>query len=794
MDALKSSFAALRPRAAVQRPAIARRREAALLGLLLAAFIGLGACYAVVTPLFEVSDELWHYPMVKTLADGNGLPVQDPANPGPWRQEGSQPPLYYALMALATAWIDTSDLEAVRWVNPHADNGVITADGNNNIIIHTYREQWPWRGTALAVRLIRLLSVLMGAATVYFTYRLALELAPNRPGLALAAGAFAGFTPMFVFVSASVNNDNLAITLSAAALWLMARWVRTPAAMTNRQILVMSLLIGGAALSKVSALGLWPLAGAAWLWADLSRAGILARLQTGDGRRLTGHSPSSIARMLSARLPSLVIGLVMLFAPAVLMTGWWFLRNYQLYGDWLGWNAFLATVGQRPQPATLAQLWGERVGFAQAYWGLFGGVSVPMPGWVYTALNLAVLAAVIGLAWGVLWTLRGQRLALTDLTLWGLVLGWLGLITVGLVRWTSLTWASQGRLIFPAISAISVLAVFGLDRLWRWLPGIVVSGMGLLALAVPFAIIGPHYQAPAPLTAAQVAAIPQPLDNGGADFGGEMRLLGYDLQTDAAQPGQALRLTLFWQSQLAMDRNWSIFVHVVDEAGVIVAQRDRYPGNGALATTLLAPGQAFADTYVIPIPDTAYAPAEARLIVGLYDLADGARPPVDGGDALQLAPVAIAARPPLIVEGFGEVPNPIRQNFGGQIELTGYDMDRRELLPGEILNLTLYWRAIGPVPTNYSVFSHVRGLGETLWAGQDAWPQQGAAPTAGWREGEIIVDRYELTLQAETPPGLFDVEVGLYGADGKRLQAIAADGRPTDADYVFLSKIRVGAR
>ena len=189
----------------------------------------LGSLYAIVTPLFEVSDELWHYPMVKTLADGQGLPVQNPANPGPWRQEGSQPPLYYALMAAATSWIDTSDINTVRWINPHADNGVITPDGNNNIIIHTYREAWPWSGTVLAVRLIRFLSVLMGAGTVYFTYRLALELAPGREGLALAAAGFTAFTPMFVFISASVNNDNLAILLSAAILWLLARWLRGPA-------------------------------------------------------------------------------------------------------------------------------------------------------------------------------------------------------------------------------------------------------------------------------------------------------------------------------------------------------------------------------------------------------------------------------------------------------------------------------------------------------------------------------------------------------------------------------------
>ncbi|MCC6190502.1 MAG: glycosyltransferase family 39 protein [Anaerolineales bacterium] len=749
------------------------------LRLLLAAFGLLGSLYAIVTPLFEVSDEVWHYPMVRTLAEGHGLPVQNPAQPGPWRQEGSQPPLYYAVMALATAWIDTGDMPVVRWVNPHADNGIITADRNNNIIIHTDRERWPWHGTVLAVRLIRLLSVLLGAGTVYFTYRLAAQVLPGRSGLALAAAAFTAFTPMFVFISASVNNDNLAITLSAAALWLAARWVRGPAA-TSRELVLMGLILGGAALSKTSALGLWPLAGAALVFGDLKGAGWLARPAGAPSPALRGLWPT-------ARRLAVVFGL------ALLTSGWWFWRNYQLYGDWLGWNAFLATVGQRPHPAGLLQLWGERVGFVQAYWGLFGGVSVAMPGWVYAALNLAAAAAGAGLLWAAGAALARGRIDLTSLALWGLVLGWLALIVAGLGRWTSLTWASQGRLAFPAISAIGVLLAAGLNRLWRGLPWLIVAGMGLLTGAVPFAIIAPHYAPPPALSAAEQAAIPNKLAGGaGVSFGGELRLLGYALETGAARPNEALRLTLYWQSEIALDRNWSIFVHVVDVAGVIVAQRDRYPGQGSLATTLLTPGQTWADAYVIPIPDAAFAPAAAHIEVGLFDLVDGVRLPLaDGTDALVLTPVTILARPAVALPGLGEIPNPFGQNFANQIELLGYDMDRRALRPGETLRLALDWRALGPIPANYSVFAHVRGEGESLWAGQDSWPLRGSAPTSTWRLGDVYRDPYELTLQSNTPPGLYDVEVGLYDADGARLRVIADNGRVTDADFVFLSRIRV---
>src|SRR5688572_7875113 len=99
------------------------RLERRLLLLLLAAFAIVASVYSIITPLFEMSDELWHYPMVKTLADGNGLPIQDPQNPSPWKQEGSQPPLYYYFAAASTAWINTSDVGEVLRPNPHVDNG-----------------------------------------------------------------------------------------------------------------------------------------------------------------------------------------------------------------------------------------------------------------------------------------------------------------------------------------------------------------------------------------------------------------------------------------------------------------------------------------------------------------------------------------------------------------------------------------------------------------------------------------------------------------------------------------------
>ena len=126
------------------------------------------------------------------------LPVQvfDPALAGPWKQEASQPPLYYYAAAALTFWIDTADMPEVRRENPHVDNGLITLDGNINLVVHDPQAN-DWQGTLLAVRIVRLFSVLLGAITVYLTYRIAGAAAPSRPEIALGAAAINAFCPCF---------------------------------------------------------------------------------------------------------------------------------------------------------------------------------------------------------------------------------------------------------------------------------------------------------------------------------------------------------------------------------------------------------------------------------------------------------------------------------------------------------------------------------------------------------------------------------------------------------------------
>jgi len=762
-----------------------------------AAFVVLAGMYSVVTPLFEAPDELFHYPYVKHLADGHGLPVLDPSVPGLWNQEGGQPPLYYALAALVSRWVPSDNLAEITQRNPHASIGFVQRDGNANIVLHIGGEAFPYRGAALAVHLARLLSVALGAVTVMFTYRLGLEALPTRPGLALAGAAVVAFTPMFVFISGSVNNDNLVITLATVSLWLMLRLLRLP--LLPARWLLLGALIGLAALSKVSGLGLLGMAVLVLAWVAWR----------GGGWRVAFRCGVCVA------------------GAAVLVAGWWYARNWLLYRDPLGWNAFIAVIGPRGSRPTLGALLGECPGLFKSYWGVFGWFNVTAPAWFYALCAGLVLLGMAGMLIGAARRLWRRSVPDVDaLFRLGVIAAWPCLVTVSLVRWTLLTPASQGRLLFPAIASLSYLLVVGWAELWAilraayWVLRKLVSGracgieqahtprithyavrstqyaiclaplalMASLAIWTPFGVIAPAYARPPLLSAEQIAAIPHRLD---LVLGDQMELLGYDIGASEVRPGQELPVTLYWRARWPMNENYSVFVHLLSDDEIIISQRDTHPGGGSFPTTQWRPGDAIADTYIIPVSPTAFSPSHAVLEVGLYNQATGVRLPIRDasgvpvGEQVRFGQVLVRAEPK---DGIG---NPLKSNFDNQMALVGYDLDRTALHPGETLHLTLFWKALAPMDRNYTVFAHVLGQNNSIWGQKDAWPQDGAAPTSTWRVGQLVTDHYDLVVKPETPPGVYDIEVGVYlGETLKRLSVLGAGGTMA-RDCVLLSRVRV---
>jgi hypothetical protein len=117
---------------------------------------------------------------------------------------------------------------------------------------------------------------------------------------------------------------------------------------------------------------------------------------------------------------------------------------------------------------------------------------------------------------------------------------------------------------------------------------------------------------------------PLPADAGvqsqSATFGDALELLGYRLETPQAAPGDQTRLTLYWHTRQRVTTGYTVFVHLLDEAGEMRGQHDSQPVNGAYPTTLWSPDKVIVDRYDVPVNEDA-PPGQYHLAVGLYDLA-----------------------------------------------------------------------------------------------------------------------------------------------------------------------------
>src|SRR5258708_25013881 len=89
------------------------------------------------------------------------------------------------------------------------------------------------------------------------------------------------------------------------------------------------------------------------------------------------------------------------------------------------------------------------------------------------------------------------------------------------------------------------------------------------------------------------------------------------------------------------------------------------------------------------------------------------------------------------------IPNPMRVNFGGEAELVGYDVSRLTTYPGQPITVTLYWRPIHPLATDYHVFTQILMPGTSNVVGSsDTMPDNYNRPTTTWKPGEIIRDTH----------------------------------------------------
>lgn len=140
------------------------------------------------------------------------------------------------------------------------------------------------------------------------------------------------------------------------------------------------------------------------------------------------------------------------------------------------------------------------------------------------------------------------------------------------------------------------------------------AGMLLLAVITPIRYISPLYTPPRTLTLSEVEKIEHQAN---LDFGDQIRLLGYELETERLEPGETLSLSLYWQALKEIDQDYWLLIRIVDEEGEVPLTKDGSPSAGRYATDLWKKGEIIPSQHRLQLP-LEMQPGLYRLEIGIH--------------------------------------------------------------------------------------------------------------------------------------------------------------------------------
>jgi hypothetical protein len=378
-------------------------------------FAFLALSWGLLLPIHEGPDEQNHYRYMIFLKDKGRLPIQLPLPPEV-AGEGHQPPLYYALGALALRRF----LPSQAWVEL-PNNGHFQFNENPSWFAHDPREEGYLRfsGNAVGPHLLRALQLWMPLLSLSCLWLLlcALPISQSLRHLSLALMAL---NPGFVFLSGVLNNDHLVLLFFSLTCLLIFDSAQQRTWSWGHS-LGAGIFLGLGALSKISIFCLLPLALAYAL--------------------VYGKSLKALASLA-------------LFGA---ICGFFYWRNLSLYGDPFGWTMHSLSCADTVHVKSVwdmgwAWFWLKRS--FESFWIVFGWMSWRAPRILILPFLGLSLAALLGL--------RSKKLPRGSLAL-GLALAGL---TLGVIKFNWNFDPPEGRYFYPALLPIAAFLAMGLDR-WK---------------------------------------------------------------------------------------------------------------------------------------------------------------------------------------------------------------------------------------------------------------------------------------------------------------------------------------
>ncbi len=695
------------------------------LKVILALHFALGVMYTVTFPMWEGHDEWGHFDYVRFVVTHLRAPTLD-EKVNIRFNERSQPPLYYFVAGPLTAWAAVPP----QWFP--ALNTLVGLSGFN-FAVHPDSEAFPYSGTPLAFHAARLVSLFLSLFGVLATYAITRLWFPGEKHLALLAAALYAAWPKYVTISSTVTNDILAAVSGALFMWAWSLWVlRRPTWKSGLALLATLVMM---LLTKPTVYGLVALGGLGLLFTVSQFLPLPPRWRI--GLALTLVATVCLGTLLAlAGLSGLQSNT--LFGARVMDRIGYIVRNFTS----LGWEAL-------PQGVP---------GGLRSFWATYGWANIPAPSWSYLLIGLIAVVSVIGLAKRLRQSSRSRRVA----GLFGLSVG--ACLVPAVVETLVLKSSArlEGRFYLSALPPVAILLALGWHEFW---PRRVAAkagltlGLGLFAFSasIPFSVFIPVFARPALLPPQAKTEIQHLLD---LRYGPGIRLVGYDVSPAKVRPGEAVHVTLYWQSLEPVEDNYIVAIKLLtsEPQASVLAAAHGYPGGGNFATSLWKPGDFFKETYDLKTPEKLTQSLRGQFLVELLDA--------------QWSP-AFTPRDPhgnVAPNWFGEFkvigPAPAfspaittTYRLNDQLALKGYTLSAPSSAG---IKVDLLWEGLQLTAADYTIALALLDAGQHIVAQADAQPREGTYPTHLWDPGEQIVDTHVLPLPANLSCGEYVLYLGVY--------------------------------
>jgi len=272
-------------------------------------------------------------------------------------------------------------------------------------------------------------------------------------------------------------------------------------------------------------------------------------------------------------------------------------------------------------------------------------------------------------------------------------------------------------------------------------------------------------------------------------FEDKIQLLGYSVDKRVVHPGESAVVTLYWRALQPVDKQYSVFLHVVGETGRVAQNDTMHPGG--IPTRSWRADQFVRDEHPVVIPSQT-PPGLYRFLVGLYQHGTMIRLATTEGRDFVALPTALRVGDVEPVKG-----PTASYTLGEMVSLVAYEpVGPSVISPGEAVTVRLRWEAKTRIDRDYTVFVHLYDEEGRLWGVGDGPPVAGLYPTSLWETGEQVDDVHVVRLDENASPGLYYVAVGLYDLETlQRLEARSSGGQHLKDDLIVLEPaIEVRAR